>query len=159
MDTVYSDPLEEGLHSFQYDITEQQDYLPPIAGGKDGIWHFVPRQVHNFPIFHYSHMGQLEGSSFYALDEIQYIYFPNRNPILSSVYDSGSRARPFIRVFFSMSVPIFRCVSSFLPLHQASQSHPHLPSLIVTGRLENLSIGLDPLFSFQKHTRTIKVYL
>ena len=30
--TVYSDPLEEGLHSFQYDITEQQDYLPPIAG-------------------------------------------------------------------------------------------------------------------------------
>ena len=29
--TVYSDPLEEGLHSFQYDITEQQDYLPPCC--------------------------------------------------------------------------------------------------------------------------------
>ena len=29
--TVYSDPLEEGLHQFQVDITEQQDYLPPIS--------------------------------------------------------------------------------------------------------------------------------
>ena len=106
-------------------------------------------------------MGKtFEGSSFYALDEIQYIYFPKPpNPILSTVYDkTGTPRRDHLSEFsfsnvgaeFSGAVRVLSSSSSSITISSPS-------SIIdITGRLESLSIGLDLLFPFQEHTKTIK---
>ena len=105
--TVYSDPLDEGLHQFQIDITEQQDYLPPIAG--EERWYLGVRASVNSDVFDVSlqsHGQNFEGTSIYAKDDLQYIYFPKPpKPVLSSAFSNSGDPGSTIYPAFSFSNP------------------------------------------------------